>query len=277
MKTGLFGYPLSFSLAPKLFAKISELAKVQLEAELFPTSDIGSLLETLENKNVGAASILAPLKGEIVKHLDYVDDDARKFDVADWLKREGSVLIGGLAVRGAISGFFDEQGDKVENCDVAAIAGYGTATAAAIDALSGLGLRRFLIVSREPERASANVRRLLEMGFDVEVWQEKIGEVTEELSGDVFVNATPVGRWHNANELVLPPKAIKNFRYVVDLNYRPHPTRLVREAVSLSIPADTGLEIFLRKSLLQIEAWLNLKLWDKFDELLDFLKEEAEG
>lgn len=277
MKIGLFGYPLSFSLAPKLFAKISEEANVQLKTVLFPTSDIDSLLETLDSKDIRVASILSPLKGEIVKHLDYVDDDARRFDAADWIRREDSILVGGLAARGAILGFFDEHKDKVENCDVAAIAGYGVAATAAIDVLSELGLRRFLIVSNKPERAHANVRRLLEMGFDVEVWHERIGEITEDLSGDIFINATPVGRWLNSDELVIPPKVIKNFRYVLDMNYRPHPTRLVKEAISLSIPADTGLEIFLRKSLLQVEAWISLKLWDRFNELLSFLKGEAEG
>jgi len=277
MKIGIFGYPLSHSLAPRLFAKISELAGVQIETELFPTSDVNTLLETIEDKNLSAASISAPLKGEAIKHLDYVDADARRFDVADWIKREGSMLTGGLSVRRAISGFFEEQSENVENFDVATIAGYGVASAATMDVLGEFGIRRFLIISREPMRALASTQWLSDWGFNIEIWPEKIGEVTEELNGDVFINATPTGRWPKADELVIPPRAIKQFRYVLDFNYRPHPTRLVKEAQALSIPADTGLKIFLRKSLLQMDSWLGLDLQDKFDELLKFLVEEAAG
>ena len=275
MKLGLFGYPLSHSLAPRLFAKLSERTGIPLEVELFPTSSHESIPEIMGEKGIDFASVLSPLKRGVLSHVDYVDDDARKFEAVDWLRRDGYQLTGGLCVRKAMRMFVESRADAIRELDVVAVAGYGVAAVSAVDVLFEFGLSRFLLLAREPMRALAAASKLEELGIGVEVWPERLGELTEELSCDLFVNATPVGLWPKTDDLAVPPRVFKGSAYVLDLNYRPYPTRLVREAGKLGIRADTGVELFVHKSLLQAESWLDVDLSGEFGALCEFVKEEA--
>jgi len=275
MRVGIFGHPLSHSLAPRLFARIFELAGLPLDVELFPTGDHESVQEIMSNRDVDFASVLSPLKRDVLRHVDYVDDDARKFDAADWLRREGYMLAGGLCARRAIWRFLDRRSDEIREMAVAAVAGYGVAATSVMDVLYEFGISRFLMLAREPMRALPTADRLLELGLNVEVWPERIGELSEELPCDVFVNATPVGLWPKTDGLIIPPRVIKGAAYVLDLNYRPHPTRLVREAEKLGIHAETGSELLVHKSLLQVESWTGKDFSSEFEALCDFIREEA--
>jgi shikimate dehydrogenase len=81
-----------------------------------------------------------------------------------------------------------------------------------------------------------------------------IGRLTESIEGaDLLVNATPVGTGSDAS--LVPAELLRSDLAVLDLVYRPSPTRLVREARAAGASAESGAGILLG------QAWRSLELW----------------
>jgi shikimate dehydrogenase len=70
---------------------------------------------------------------------------------------------------------------------------------------------------------------------------------------DLLVNATPVGT--GSDETPVPPDLLRPDLRVLDLVYRPSPTRLVREARVIGARAASGWGVLLG------QAWRSLELW----------------
>ena len=75
----------------------------------------------------------------------------------------------------------------------------------------------------------------------------------EIAAADLLVNATPVGT--GSDESPVPAQLLRADLSVLDLVYRPSPTRLVREARAAGALAESGAAILLG------QAWRSLELW----------------
>ncbi len=81
-----------------------------------------------------------------------------------------------------------------------------------------------------------------------------MASLAQELeTADLLVNATPVGT--ASDESPVPANLLRGDLAVLDLVYRPSPTRLVREARAVGARADAGAGILLG------QAWRSLELW----------------
>jgi shikimate dehydrogenase len=81
-----------------------------------------------------------------------------------------------------------------------------------------------------------------------------IHRLADEIGGaDLLVNATPVGT--GQDETPVPRELLRADLAVLDLVYRPSPTRLVREARARGARAEAGAAILLG------QAWRSLELW----------------
>ncbi len=81
-----------------------------------------------------------------------------------------------------------------------------------------------------------------------------MARLADEIAGaDVLVNATPVGT--GDDETPVPLALLRADLPVLDLVYRPSPTRLVREARAAGASAEAGAAILLG------QAWRSLELW----------------
>ena len=80
---------------------------------------------------------------------------------------------------------------------------------------------------------------------------ERLPEAVAE--ADLLVNATPVGT--GSGESPVPAHLLRPELTVLDLVYRPSPTRLVREARAVGARAEAGAAILLG------QAWRSLELW----------------
>jgi shikimate dehydrogenase len=67
------------------------------------------------------------------------------------------------------------------------------------------------------------------------------------------VNATPIGT--GSNETPVPAELLRPDLAVLDLVYRPSPTRLVREARAVGADARDGAEVLLRQAALSFSLW----------------------
>jgi shikimate dehydrogenase len=81
-----------------------------------------------------------------------------------------------------------------------------------------------------------------------------MGRLADELAAaDLLVNATPVGT--GSGESPVPVRLLRPDLAVLDLVYRPSPTRLVRDARAAGGRAEAGGGILLG------QAWRSLELW----------------
>jgi shikimate dehydrogenase len=73
---------------------------------------------------------------------------------------------------------------------------------------------------------------------------------------DLLVNATPIGT--GSDETPIEADSLRPDLAVLDLVYRPTPTRLVREARAIGAPARGGAGILLTQAVLSLELWTGL-------------------
>jgi shikimate dehydrogenase len=73
---------------------------------------------------------------------------------------------------------------------------------------------------------------------------------------DLVVNATPIGT--RSDESPLPADQLRPDLAVLDLVYRPSPTRLVRDARGRGAPAESGAGVLLDQGALSLGLWLGV-------------------
>ncbi len=115
------------------------------------------------------------------------------------------------------------------------LGGGGAARAVAI-ALSEIGAAEPVMVSRA-------------------MWPE-LTRLLEE--ADLLVNATPVGT--NSDDSPIDQKLLHTGLAVLDLVYRPSPTRLVHDARACGLEARAGAGVLLGQGWRSLEAWLALQV-----------------
>jgi shikimate dehydrogenase len=136
--------------------------------------------------------------------------------------------------------------------DVAAIA---EELALLAEELALFGLFRSAVVLGRGGAARAAEAALADAGTSVElVGRDRWADLPGLLSGaDVLVNATPVGT--ASDESPVDADLLRSDLAVLDLVYRPSPTRLVREARAAGASARGGAGVLLRQAASSFSLW----------------------
>jgi shikimate dehydrogenase len=175
--------------------------------------------------------VTVPYKAAVAALVDETSEAAREADAVNTVVRDGERLIGHNTDLPATV-------DAIERLcpggvGHALVLGAGGAGRAVQVALRKAGAGRISML----RRSDGSMARLA----------DEIG------SADLLVNATPVGT--GEDETPVPQALLRADLPVLDLVYRPSPTRLVREARSAGANAEAGAAILLG------QAWRSLELW----------------
>lgn len=128
--------------------------------------------------------------------------------------------------------------------------GAGGAARAVLMSLLDDGVDEVLIMNRSVDRARTVARRF--GGVRTRVVKD-FPEV-DDGEFDLVVNTTPLGLSEDDN-LPVDLKRLSRAGGVMDLVYRPHPTRFVRVAESLNIRAVDGGEMLVQQGAVSFERW----------------------
>lgn len=229
----LLGHGIAYSASPAMMAAaFSALALPHryLLADV-PAEDVATTVAALRRNDVGGANVTVPHKAAVAAEMDELSAMAREADAVNTVVRAGDRLIG-------------------HNTDV-------PATVEAIARLRPDGVRHALLLGAGGVSRAVQLA-LREVGVDrVTVLRRSDGSMDgladELVTADLVVNATPVGT--GADETLVPAELLRPDLAVLDLVYRPSPTRLVREARAAGAPAEAGAAILLG------QAWRSLELW----------------
>ena len=229
----LIGHDIAYSASPAMMAaafEALELPHRYVLADIAP-DDVEASVAGLRTRDAGGANVTVPHKAAVAALVDETSDDAGEAEAVNTVVREGQRLIGhNTDLPATIDAIGRLRPDGVERAVVLGAGGAGRAVRLAL-AKSGA---EYISVLR---RSDGSISRLAD----------------ELAAADLLVNATPVGT--GGDESPVPAELLRPDLAVLDLVYRPSPTRLVRDARSAGGRAEAGAGILLG------QAWRSLELW----------------
>lgn len=175
------------------------------------------------------ANVTIPHKMAVAAHLDLLDPVAERLAAVNTVVCDGERLIGHNTDLAALAAELRELVGTSPGHAV--VLGTGGASRAAQAALNDAKAAAVTIVSRE-----------------------RWGGLPALLAdAALLVNATPIGT--ASNETPVPAELLRSDLIVLDLVYRPSPTRLVREARAAGALARDGAGMLLRQAAASFELW----------------------
>jgi len=227
-RVALLGQGIGYSASPALHnAAFAELGLAWCyELRDVAAEDLPAAMTALRDGELAGANVTQPHKGAVPSLLDELTPAARRVGAVNTIvKRSGRLLgdntdLAGVAAELADLGRFRR----------AVILGRGGAARTAAAALADAGTEARLVARDEWTHLSALLKE-----------------------ADLLVNATPVGTRSDASPV--PRSLLRGDLAVLDLVYRPSPTRLVRDARSAGAAARAGGGLLLRQAALSFAAW----------------------
>ena len=203
------------------------------------SGDLPVVLASLRDDAYLGANVTVPHKAAVIEHLDEIDPLAERAGAVNTIVARDGLLVGSNTDIPAIR---DEIAVLNVSPRCAIVLGAGGAARAVAFALEMLGAQEIVTVSRSGREGAANWDDLPELLVDA----------------DVLINATPVGT--NSDASVIDPDLMHEGLAVLDLVYRPSPTRLVHEARSRGLEARAGAGVLLGQGWRSLEAWLQIEV-----------------
>ncbi len=229
----LLGHGIAYSASPALMAAAFRALDLPHRYQLadVPPEAVPATVARLRETDSGGANVTVPHKAAVAALVDEISDVAREAGAVNTVVRAGERLIG-------------------HNTDM-------PATVEAIEQLCPRGVEHALILGGGGASRAVQLA-LAKVGADhVSVLRRSDGSLqrlAERISAvDLLVNATPVGT--GSDESLVPAPLLRSDLAVLDLVYRPSPTRLVRDARAAGARAESGAAILLG------QAWRSLELW----------------
>jgi shikimate dehydrogenase len=194
--------------------------------------DVPAAVEALRDAAVGGANVTKPHKVAVARLVDECSPDAAQLGAVNTVVRDGARLVGHNTDLPAL---VDEIRKLCpDGVDWAVVLGAGGASLAVLEALRRSGAESVISVTRSDGS-----------------W----GRMGDHLgSASLVVNTTPVGT--GSDESPIPRDLLRADLAVLDLVYRPSPTRLVREARAVGAPARAGAGMLLGQGIRGLELWI---------------------
>ncbi len=274
---GIIGNPVSHSLSPYMHNAVFKHHKLNAVYIPFEVSNLDEFIKRMVREetreidwNLKGFSVTIPHKEAILKHLDFIDEDARKIGAVNTVKILDGKLHGyNTDAEGFIEPLRNYYGD-VQNANIGII-GNGGAARACIYALKK-HRANVTVFARNLEKNES-----LANEFRVQSSEFKVLE-NDFSSFDILVNTSPLGtKGELENETPAIAEQIKNIHLAYDLVYNPIETLFLREAKSVEIPTIGGLKMLVAQGMKQFEIWTELDPPAKImkETALDCLKKET--
>lgn len=252
---GIIGNPVSHSLSPYIHNTAFKFHNLNAVFVPFEVNDLDEFIkkfvreETREVElNFKGFAVTIPHKQQIIRHLDSIDETARKIGAVNTVK----------IVDGKLHGFNTDAAGFIKPLKNV----FGDLRDARVAVFGSGGAARACVYALKQESATVTI---FARNF------EKAKLLAEEFSADyklpvenydpfdIVINTTPLGmKGANENETPLAGEQIKNVSLVYDLVYTPFETRLLREARNIGVPTLGGFAMLIAQAMEQFKIWTNL-------------------
>lgn len=260
----VIGFPIKHSLSPRIhnraFKKFGISARY--EAVSVRPEDLGKFMRRFRARYVGA-NVTIPHKQKVMRFLDGVSVEARKIGAVNAIVNRGGKLIGhNTDCFGAMEALKQNGARRLEG-KRAVVLGAGGAARAIIYGLKRAGAHVLVL-----NRTLAHAKKL------AKEFRCQSGNLKDfdPAKCDILISTTSVGMWPKTSLSPLPnllkfySKNKLSRPFVMDIIYRPHITKLLRDAKRAGCQIITGDHMFLAQAAKSFELWTGrksglMKLW----------------
>ena len=194
--------------------------------------DLAEAVDLLRDEGFGGANVTAPHKLAVSALVDSRSPDAERAGSVNTIVKHGSRLIGHNTDLPALVEALKRL--RPDDIGVAVVLGAGGAARAVALALDVAGASSVTLLARSDG-----------------TWAEMPDRLA---AADIVINATPIGT--QTDESPVASELLRSGLAVLDLVYRPSPTRLVREARAAGAKAEAGAGMLLGQGRRSLELWL---------------------
>jgi len=236
LRFGLIGEHIAYSASPAMMTAAFAALGLPHGYGLIdvPEAAVPEAVAALRLPGAGGANVTTPHKRLVASLVDELAPDASRASAVNCVVPRDDHLIGHNTDLPALIAQIAAL--RAGGPERAVVLGGGGAAGAVLLALEDAGAREVVSLTRSGG-----------------TW----GRMAEELSrADLLVNATPIGT--GADESPVPADLHRPGLAVLDLVYRPSPTRLVREARAAGAPARAGGGMLLGQAIRSLELWLEV-------------------
>lgn len=272
-KYAILGEVLKHTMSPPIHKRLFELRGREFEYEIVELSaeQLSQKVSYLNSMN--GYNITIPHKVEIIKHIDKLDESAKRYNSVNCVDNKDGVLTG---YNTDCDGFLEtvrSMGAKLSG-EVLLIGCGGVGRMIAIEsALAGASLNIAVLKSDMPlaEQVDKEIRAMRD---DARINIVLNTEIDLSKHYDLLVNACPVGMYPNIDACPVSDEIISRCDSVFDLIYNPGETQLVKKAAAMGKKAVGGM------AMLVWQAVSAHKIWDgdeyTLDEINGIIKEMNE-
>ena len=214
-KFGLLGERLGHSYSPMIHGY---LGNYEYKLYEITPSDLDAFMR---QKRFDGINVTIPYKQAVIPYCASLSDEARKIGSVNTIIKDGDGLLHGHNTDYHGFRVMLERGGIDVNGKKALVLGNGGSARTVRSALTGLGAREVVTISRRGE--------------------DNYGNISRHYDTDIIVNTTPVGMYPNNGETPLLLAGFTRLQGVADLIYNPIKTKLLLEAERLGIPNVNGL------------------------------------
>ncbi len=252
---GILGNPVSHSLSPFMHNAAFKARNMNAVFIPFEIKNLDEFIkrfvkkETREVKlNFKGFSVTIPHKQAIIKHLDSIDETAKRIGAVNTVK----------IVDGKLQGFNTDAPGFIEPLRNS----YGDLCGAKVAILGSGGAARACVYALKKEGANVcvyarNLEKAENLAAEFEVELRELVITNDALRDfDILVNTTPLGM-KGRFEMETPLRAaqIESVKLVYDLVYNPFETRLLKEAKSVGVPTIGGFAMLAAQGAAQFKIW----------------------
>lgn len=253
----LMGDPVEHSVSPAMQNAAFEELGIDYVYVAFkvPQESVKEAIEGIRALGLEGANVTIPHKSAVMKHLDGVDDIARKIGAVNTIKRDDGDLVGlntdGMGALRAL----EEEIEEVEEKKVTLLGAGGAARAIAFTLVEAGGE---LTISNRTESKAKALAEEIEEKTGQEADQiplkkdELVGAINET---DILINSTSVGMHPNEDETLLRADSMHPDLTVMDIVYNPLRTKLLKEAEKAGADTIEGLGMLVHQGAASLEIW----------------------
>lgn len=243
MEYGLIGKPLGHSFSAEIHPKLFDCEYTLKEIDREELDDF------FAKRDFKGINVTIPYKSEVIKYLDFIDENAKKIGTVNTVVNRNGKLFGYNTDFSGLKTLISSNGVSLEGKNVLILGSGGTSRTARAVA-QDMGAANITAFSRKEA-----------VGFDT---YENIGKYYD--TAQIIINTTPVGMYPEIFESVISLDSFKRLRAVFDVVYNPIRTKLVCDALKKGIIAEGGMKMLVFQALFAARLFSGLDIPDKEGE-----------
>jgi len=253
----VIGSPVEHSLSPAMHNAGFEAAGLNYVYVAFHVEDVAGCLAGMRAlPSFRGMSVTIPHKMAVMAHLDEIEPMAQHVGCVNTVTNEAGRLIGSTTDGPGTLKAFADADVSLDDKRVLFVGSGGAVRAVAFAVAELTQAERITIIGRTPSRVAAIVDDL-QAKTSANVEALPLPDALEEAMAehDVVIQGTPVGMHPNPDATCVPEHLLRPKQVVFDMVYRPHETRLLREAQARGCQVIHGVEMLVNQAVLQFERW----------------------